>query len=134
MKFVSLVMHSGPVTEAGIAPAVWPPPGADPSAEDQGPPPEPSAKQQADDELFFLRMLKPFTRYRPQIDQLRTGGPRVVVGVGADTGEEIAGRAARALADRLGAPASEFPGDHGGFMAEPAGFAAAIRRVLAESD
>ena len=28
-KFVSLVMHDGPVTEAGVTPAAWPPAGDD---------------------------------------------------------------------------------------------------------
>lgn len=133
-KFVSLVMHSGPVTEAGVPPAAWPPAGAEPPAQEQGPPPEPSAKQQADDELFFLQMLKPFTRYRPEIDQLRSGTSRVVLAVGAATGEEITGRATRTLAEQLGNPAVVVPGDHAGFMADPAGFADAIRKVLADSD
>jgi len=37
------------------------------------------------------------------------------------------------LAALLGVEPVEFPGDHGGFMADPAGFAAAIRTVTAES-
>jgi hypothetical protein len=70
-KFVSLVMHDGPVTDAGVQPAAWPPAGSDGEqgeAEDSEDvdgleiPPEASGKQQADDELFFLRMLKPFGR------------------------------------------------------------------------
>ncbi len=92
----------------------------------------PSEKQQADDELFFLRMLKPFTRYRPEVDVLRSGSPRVVVAVGETSRGEIARRSADALAEQLGSPAVRFPGDHGGFMADPAGFDAAIRQVLAE--
>jgi pimeloyl-ACP methyl ester carboxylesterase len=130
-KFVSMVMHSGPVTEAGVPPAAWPPPGAEQPADEQAPS-EPSAKQQADDALFFLRMLKPFTRYQPPIEELRRGRPRIVPAVGAATHDEITGRATRALAERLGTPAVEFPGDHGGFMADPEGFATTIRKVLAE--
>jgi pimeloyl-ACP methyl ester carboxylesterase len=134
-KFVSLVMHDGPVTEAGVPPATWPPAGqGDGSGEDPGatPGPEPavSQKQRDDDELFFLRMLKPFTRYEPAVDSLRSGQPRVVVAVGAASGEEIAARSAVALAKELGISTTTFPGDHGGFMADPAGFAATIRDVL----
>jgi pimeloyl-ACP methyl ester carboxylesterase len=140
-KFVSLVMHDGPVTEDGVPPAQWPPAGSSEGAEnqdDQSPddgevPPEPSKKQQADDELFFLRMLKPFTRYEPPVEVLRSDGPRVVVALGAASRGEIARRSAEALADRLGSSAAVFPGDHGGFMADPTGFAAAIRQVLTES-
>ncbi|HZA73621.1 MAG TPA: alpha/beta hydrolase [Propionibacteriaceae bacterium] len=127
-KFVSLVMHDGPIPDDGVPPAAWPPPGAE-QPEDAAPP-EPSAKQQADDETFFLRMLKPFTRYQPPIEALQSG-PRVVVAVGAASRGELARRSADALAERLGQSATVFPGDHAGFMADPAGFARAIREVLA---
>jgi pimeloyl-ACP methyl ester carboxylesterase len=136
-KFVSLVMHNGPVTEDGVPPAAWPPPNADgQNADGQDaaePPPEPSDKQRADDELFFLRMLKPFTRYQPPIDVLRSGDPRIVVAMGGASHGEIARRSADALATRFGTSAAVLPGGHGGFMADPAGFAAAIRSLLAES-
>ena len=129
-KFVALVMHHGPMTEAGPAAAQWPPAGG---GGDEGPPQERSAKELADDETFFLRMLKPFTRYQPPVDALRSAGPRIVVAVGENSGDEIAGRSAEALAARLGTEPVRFPGDHGGFMADPAGFAAAIRHVSAGS-
>ena len=125
-KFVALVMHDGPMTEAGPAAAQWPPAGG---GGDDGPAPERSAKDLADDETFFLRMLKPFTRYQPPVDALRSAGPRIVVVVGEKSGEEIARRSSEALAERLGSAVVRFPGDHGGFMADPAGFAAAIRDV-----
>jgi pimeloyl-ACP methyl ester carboxylesterase len=128
-KFVALVMHDGPLTEAGAAPAEWPPPAGGGEAETPGGPPEPSEKQRSDDELFFLRMLKPFTRYQPAVDELRSGSPRVVVAVGETSGGEIARRSAEALAERLGSEPVVFPGDHGGFMADPAGVAAMIRQV-----
>jgi pimeloyl-ACP methyl ester carboxylesterase len=131
-KFVSIVMHQGPVTEDGVPPAAWPPPGAE-QPESQGEPPQRSAKEQADDELFLLRMLKPFTRYEPDVDVLRSARPRVVVAVGDSSHGEIACRSAEALAEQLGSPLVRFPGDHGGFMADPAGFAAAIRQVAAAS-
>jgi pimeloyl-ACP methyl ester carboxylesterase len=141
-KFVSLVMHDGPVTEAGVRPAAWPPAGSDgeeawaqggDDADGVETQPEASEKQQADDELFFLRMLKPFTRYQPPVEALRWGGPRVIVAVGATSGSEIARRSAEALAERLGTPPMVFPGDHGGFMADPSAFAGTIRQVLTES-
>jgi pimeloyl-ACP methyl ester carboxylesterase len=132
-KFVSLVVHDGLLTEAGVPPAEWPPPGAGGEEETAGDQESvgPSEKQQADDELFFLRMLKPFTRYLPAVDVLRSGTPRVVVAVGKASHGEIACRSAEALAERLGSAAVRFPGDHAGFMADPAGFATAIRQVSA---
>jgi pimeloyl-ACP methyl ester carboxylesterase len=138
-KFVSLVMYDGQVTEDGVPPAAWPPPGDDGEGADgegadaAGPPPEPSEKQRADDELFFLRMLKPFTLYEPPVDVLRSGQPRVVVAVGAASRGEVARRSADALAEQLGTSPVIFPGDHGGFMADPEGFATTIRKVRAES-
>jgi pimeloyl-ACP methyl ester carboxylesterase len=128
-KFISLVMHDGPIPDDGPPPATWPPPGVE--VPEDAAPPEPSAKQQADDETFFLRMLKPFTRYQPPVDALRSG-PRVVIAVGAASHGEMARRSADALADRLGQTATAFPGDHGGFMFDPPAFAEAIRTVLAE--
>jgi hypothetical protein len=133
-KFVSLVMYDGQVTEDGVPPAAWPPPGADGEwADGAGPPPEPSEKQRADDELFFIRMLKPFTRYEPPVDVLLSGQPRVIVAVGAASRGEVARRSADALAEQLGTSPVIFPGDHGGFMADPEGFATTIRKVRAES-
>jgi len=169
-KFVSLVMHDGPVSEAGVPPATWPLQGQDAATSDQdgegqdgegqdaagqdgegqvaagveiqsGPGedessqevPAPSEKQQADDELFFLHMLKPFTRYEPVVEALRSGGPRVVIGVGQASRGEVAVRSAVALATKLGTLPTTFPGDHGGFMADPQAFAGAIRQVLADS-
>ena len=128
-KFISLVMLDGPVPEDGVPPAEWPPPGQDISDADQAPP-ERSEKQQADDELFFLRMLKTFNHYQPDVDALRSGAPRIVVAVGETSRGELARRAADALAERLGTPATTFPGHHGGFMDDPAGFASRIREVL----
>ncbi|HET9650285.1 MAG TPA: alpha/beta hydrolase [Microlunatus sp.] len=134
--FVSLVMHQGEVTADGVPMVAWPPPGQAGPAENDGPaedqaPPAPSAKQQADDALFFTRMLKPFTRWQPPVDRLRAGTPRIVIGVGSASGPDVAARSARALAAQLGVAPEVFPGDHGGFMADPAGFADAVRRVLA---
>jgi pimeloyl-ACP methyl ester carboxylesterase len=144
-KFVALVVHDGPVTEAGVPAATWPPEGQDSAgAEDRDGagaggadagqvPPVPTEKQQADDALFFLRMLKPFTRYQPAIDALRSGRPRVVIAIGETSRGEVATRSALALAERLGTPPANFPGDHGGFMADPPAFANALREVLAET-
>ncbi|MFG3438907.1 hypothetical protein ACGF0J_16815 [Nonomuraea sp. NPDC047897] len=39
-------------------------------------------------------------------------------------------RTSTALADLLGVTPVEFPGDHGGFVGQPAEFAEALRRVL----
>lgn len=67
-RFISLVMHQGPVGADGVPPATRPPSGAgDADADPAQASAEPSHKQRADDELFCLRMLKPFTRYEPAV-------------------------------------------------------------------
>jgi pimeloyl-ACP methyl ester carboxylesterase len=141
-KFVPLVMYSGLVTEAGVPPVMWPPAGAEgqDAAGSEGPddaapqePPAPSEKQQADDQLFFLSMLKPFLQYEPVVAALRSGTPRVVIGVGAASREEIPARSAIALAEQLGTPPTRFPGHHAGFMDDPVGFARTISEVLSET-
>lgn len=135
-KFVSLVMHRGPVTEAGVPPVTWwPPQGADsgdPAA--PSPTPEQVEKQQADDALFFLRMLQPFTRYRPSVDSVGSAGPRIVIAIGETSEEELSGRSTRALAQQLGTPPVTFPGDHAGFVADPAAFAERLLQTLRSHD
>lgn len=135
-KFVSLVVHNGPIPQTGVPAVSWPPAEAAPATDtdtdsdsDQVPA-EPSEKAQADDELFFLRMLKPFTRYVPAVESLNAGRPQVLIAVGATSNEAVAPRSAVALAERLGTPPTIFPGDHAGFLADPAGFADTIGQVL----
>jgi hypothetical protein len=142
-KFVPLVMYSGLVTEAGVPPVTWPPAGAEgqDAAGSEGPddaeatqePPAPTEKQKADDEVFFLRMLKPFLRYEPVVGALRSGTPRVVIGIGESSREEIPARSAIALAEQLGTTPTPFPGHHAGFMDDPAGFARTISEVLTQT-
>ena len=62
---------------------------------------------------------------------------RIVIGVGAKSGQQLAGRAGAAVAGRLGIAPVTFPGDHGGFLGgeygqtgEPDAFAATLREVL----
>ena len=79
--------------------------------------------------MLFLHMLKPFLTYVPDVEALRTGPSRVVIAMGETSDDEIAQRSTLALAERLGTPAIPLPGDHAGFMADPEGFAAAVRRA-----
>lgn len=88
------------------------------------------AEQKTAEEVFFLRMLKPFTRYLPDAEQLRKAGPRIVVAVGAASSDEIAKRSTLALAEQLETSAQVFPGHHGGPVDEPEAFATAVRQAL----
>jgi pimeloyl-ACP methyl ester carboxylesterase len=125
-KFIQLVMHEGPLTPDYLE---QPPP--DPArfglpSEDDG---------RRDDALLGRNMTMP--AYRPDGDALRESGVRIVPAVGATSGAAMPRRGGEALAALLGVEAVEFPGDHGGFVAnewspanDPAAFAEKLREVL----
>ena len=127
-KFIALVSYQGPLP-AGYADQ----PGPDPAmfglpAEDDG---------SRDDALLGQNIVTCNT-YRHDFGALRAASTRVVIGVGAESGQGIAGRAGLAVAERLGTPPVTFPGDHGGFLGgehgqtgEPDAFAATLHKVLA---
>ncbi|MFZ0624981.1 MAG: alpha/beta hydrolase, partial [Acidimicrobiia bacterium] len=63
----------------------------------------------------------------------------IVIAAGSESGEAMASRGAKAVAERLGSEMVMFPSDHGGFLGgeygqtgDPDAFAATLRRVLAE--
>jgi pimeloyl-ACP methyl ester carboxylesterase len=105
--------------------------GFDVSTDDapQGPT-EPSEDEIRQSARFFEIDLLPTTRYVPDVDALKSGATRVVVGIGADSGKLLTHRTSTALCDALGSTAVEFPGDHGGFMGAPTEFAETLRAVL----
>jgi clorobiocin biosynthesis protein CloN7 len=105
-------------------------PGQEPGAPAWQPTPEQVAAMRADAEVFLAHLLRPTTNYRPDLDTLRAATPRIVVAVGATSKGQLAHRTAQALADRLGTPAVEFPGDHVGFITQPGPFAQALYPLL----
>src|SRR5215831_17533504 len=126
-KFIALVSHEGPIP-AGFADQ----PGPNPA--NFGLPTEDDGSR--DDPLVGLNM--PATPgYRLDFDALRAAPTRIVVGVGAQSAQMLAGRAGIAVAERLGTAPVTFPGGHDGFvggeyggMGEPDAFAATLRKVL----
>jgi pimeloyl-ACP methyl ester carboxylesterase len=105
-------------------PKLGPPPGPEPSADEQ-------TKQLADMARFFDHELRDTTRYLPDVAALTGGAARVVVGIGADSGHLLTHRTSTALCALLGTAPVEFPGDHGGFIGYPGAFADRVREVLA---
>jgi pimeloyl-ACP methyl ester carboxylesterase len=76
--------------------------------------------------------------YRHDFGTLRAASTRIVIGAGAQSGAILPGRAAVAVAERLGTSPVTFPGGHDGFLGgefgstgEPDAFAATLRTVLA---
>lgn len=96
-----------------------------------GPPAEPSAQDLADGARFLGHELRGTARYLPDIDALKGGPARVVIGVGATSGPLVTYRTSHELAALLTTAPAEFPGGHGGFLEAPGEFAEALRKVLA---
>ena len=80
-------------------------------------------------DFFFAHGMIPLSEYVPDVAQLRVGPVKVVVGVGTTTKGTSPYRAALALADALGSAPVAFPGDHGGYSANPATFAQKIDEI-----
>ncbi|HEX8940964.1 MAG TPA: alpha/beta hydrolase [Candidatus Limnocylindrales bacterium] len=126
-KFIALVSYEGPlpadyVERPAPDPAMFGLPG-----EDDG---------SRDDPLLGQNMIS-CSFFQPDIEAVRAAPTRTVIGVGADSTKVVTGRAALALAERLGAPTVTFPGGHGGFLpaewgqgGDPDRFAATLHEVL----
>jgi pimeloyl-ACP methyl ester carboxylesterase len=127
-KFIVLVGYSGPLpADYGDQPAPDPAMFGLP-AEDDG---------SRNDPLVGQNIIT-CNAYQHDFDALRAASTRIVIGVGAQSGAILPGRAAVAVAERLGTTAVTFPGGHDGFLGgeygstgEPDAFAATLRAVLA---
>ena len=97
------------------------------------PSPEQVARMRATTEQFLAHLLRPTTRYRPDIQALQAASTRIVVAGGASSKGQLANRTAVALSDRLGTTVVDFPGDHGGFLALPEQFGRLLDQVLTET-
>ncbi len=85
----------------------------------------------ADDEDFFFRHeMRPSIEFVPDLEALRTGPTRIVVGIGEESTGQVCDRTSTALAKALGIEPVIFPGDHIGFAEDPDGFAPALRPLL----
>ncbi|MEU4804766.1 alpha/beta hydrolase [Actinosynnema sp. NPDC023587] len=88
------------------------------------------AQDVADDEYQHNRMLRPTTRWLPDLDALRGSPTRVLVGLGEDSTGQLCERTSRALAAALGTGPTPFPGGHIGFAEDPVAFEPRLRAVL----
>ncbi|OMI86301.1 hypothetical protein BSZ07_29065 [Streptomyces sp. M1013] len=80
---------------------------------------------------FFGRILQPTTRYRPDLDALRTASVPVVVAGGTTSRGQLYHRTAAALAELLDTPLAAFPAGHTGFQEHPEPFADLLREAFA---
>jgi pimeloyl-ACP methyl ester carboxylesterase len=89
------------------------------------------------DDALLGQNLRGCTSYQPDFGALDKAADRIVVGVGEESGNALAGRGGRAVAERLGLTPVVFPSGHGGFLGneygqpgKPVEFAATLREVL----
>jgi pimeloyl-ACP methyl ester carboxylesterase len=99
-------------------------------------PPSPEAaaafgRIQGNVDYFLAHGFKPIGLFVPDVAALKTGSTRIVIGVGETSAGSLAYRAAVALAERLGTAPVLFPGGHGGYNDDPAGFAETLHHALA---
>ena len=128
-KFITLVAHEGPLpADFADRPA--------PNPADFGLPTEDDGSR--DDPLVGQNIVS-CNYYEHDFDALRAASTRVVIGVGAESSQALAGRAAVAVAERLGTKPVTFPSHHAGFLGgeygqtgDPDAFAASLRQVLIE--
>lgn len=95
---------------------------------DPAPPLDPRAE--GNFAYFFGRLMPATGAYDPDLDALRATSARLVVAVGEKSGGQLAHETGLGLAADLELKPELFPGDHGGFIAEPDAFAARLREVL----
>ncbi|MEU3309182.1 alpha/beta fold hydrolase [Nocardiopsis sp. NPDC055551] len=96
-------------------------PDANPAGEEDDP----------NDRRFYVHELRGTVHHRVDPARITAGSARVVPALGAASGGLITDRTTRALAELLGTVPVVFPGDHGGFVEDPNGFAGVLREVLA---
>ena len=97
------------------------------------PSPDQIARMQAATEVFLAHLIRPTTRYRPDIEALRAAPTRIVIAAGATSRGQLANRSALALAGRPGTSVAEFPGDHGGFIAQPEPLGRVLHQMLTQT-
>ena len=84
----------------------------------------------ADEDYFFRHEMRPSIEFRPDLDALREGRTRIMVGIGEESTGQVCDRTSTALATALGIRPVTFPGDHIGFVDDPDRFAQILRTLL----
>jgi hypothetical protein len=106
--------------------------GGDPA--EQGAPAQPvappSEQDMRDGERFLVHELRGTTGFVPDVEALKASSSQVVIGIGDASGHLLTYRTSAILAELLGSAPAGFPGDHGGFLAQPAEFAEVLKKVL----
>ncbi|MET0837823.1 MAG: alpha/beta hydrolase [Marmoricola sp.] len=125
-KFIPFVMFDGEVTDGYLDQPAPDPAMFGMSSDDDGSRTDP-----------LMRNIPGCNAYEPDLEALGALGDRLVIAYGVESGNQMAARGGRSVAEALGRPAVEFPSNHGGFVGgeygqqgDPDGFAAALHAVL----
>jgi pimeloyl-ACP methyl ester carboxylesterase len=81
-------------------------------------------------EFFLAHVVRPFTRFVPDLGALVPLAARITVGGGLSSRTQDMHRPTPALADHLGRPVLDFPGGHVGYAKYPGEFARVITGAL----
>jgi pimeloyl-ACP methyl ester carboxylesterase len=119
-KFMEFSGLGGGAQQGDASPQIEPPPQAR----------EAFARMQANLDYFFAHGFMPISSYVPDVEALRAGPARIVVGIGESSRGQLANRTAVALADKLGTEPVTFPGGHDGFGSHSDTFAETLHRVF----
>lgn len=88
-------------------------------------------RQLASERYWFDHELRGTITWEPNSEVLRSTPARIIIGIGADSTDQLCDRASRALGTVIGVTPTIFPGGHTGFVEDPAAFATRLREVLA---
>lgn len=81
-------------------------------------------------EYWLAHGMMPLALYKPDVEALKDGNPRVVVAIGKQSAGQPIEAMGLALTKKLGIEAVPFPGDHMGFGPQAAEFAEALHNSL----
>ena len=81
-------------------------------------------------EYWLAHGMMPLSLYRPDVDALRAGRPRIIVGIGEESAGQVIHDMGMALAARLDTEPVVFPGDHMGFGPYAEAFAETLDRTF----
>ncbi|HEX9065963.1 MAG TPA: alpha/beta hydrolase [Streptosporangiaceae bacterium] len=118
-KFIALVSYPGPIPPGFGEPAPDPAAFGLPAADDGS----------RNDPLLGPHMTA-CPGYQHDFSKLQAAPAHIVIGVGTQSAQMLAGRTGTAVAGRLGITPVTFPGGHDGFISDPSPFADVLREAL----
>jgi pimeloyl-ACP methyl ester carboxylesterase len=93
------------------------------------------------DDVLMAQNMVAGTHYELDFEALRKASTRIVMALGVESQQILPGRAAKAIAEKLGVEPVMFPSGHAGFLGgeygqqgEPDAFGARLREVLGKSN